>query len=163
MGIKKAIDSALENPLYEITEKEYNIKCQYEIAPYRTNQRDNIKACTFFDYAPQIFASIRKTYGIKKDTYSNSLGPDNILGYMFNANFQPLAELCSSGKSGSFFYYTSDGKFVLKTISRAEFKFIKKILKQYHLYLTSENTESLVSKIYGLHKIIFYRKKTANF
>jgi hypothetical protein len=52
MGIKKAIDSALENPLYEITEKEYNIKCQYEIAPYRTNQRDNIKACTFFDYAP---------------------------------------------------------------------------------------------------------------
>ena len=87
MGIKKAIDSALENPLYEITEKEYNIKCQYEIAPYRTNQRDNIKACTFFDYAPQIFASIRKTYGIKKDTYSNSLGPDNILGYMFNANF----------------------------------------------------------------------------
>ncbi len=87
MGIKKAIDSTLENPLYEITEKEYNIKCQYEIAPYRTNQRDNIKACTFFDYAPQIFASIRKTYGIKKDTYSNSLGPDNILGYMFNANF----------------------------------------------------------------------------
>ena len=24
---------------------------------------------------------------------------------MFNANFRTLAELCSSGKSGSFFYY----------------------------------------------------------
>jgi 1-phosphatidylinositol-4-phosphate 5-kinase len=72
-----------------------------------------------------------------------------------------LAELCSSGKSGSFFYYTSDGKFVLKTISRAEFKFIKKILKPYHEYLTNVNPESLVSKIYGLHKIIFYRKRTA--
>ncbi len=68
---------------------------------------------------------------------------------MFNANFQPLAELCSSGKSVTFFYYTSDGKFVIKTISRAEFKFIKKILKQYHLYLTNENPEFLVSKIYG--------------
>jgi hypothetical protein len=52
MGIKKAIDSTLDNPLYEITEKEYNIKCSYEIAPYRTNQKDNIKACTFLDYAP---------------------------------------------------------------------------------------------------------------
>lgn len=80
---------------------------------------------------------------------------------MFNANFQPLAELCSSGKSGSFFYYTSDGKFVLKTISRAEFKFLKRILRQYHEYLTNENTESLISKVYGLHKIIFYRKNTA--
>ena len=79
---------------------------------------------------------------------------------MFNANFQPLAELCSSGKSGSFFYYTSDGKFVLKTISRAEFKFLKRILRDYHQYLTTENTESIISKVFGLHKIIFYRKRT---
>jgi 1-phosphatidylinositol-4-phosphate 5-kinase len=68
--------------------------------------------------------------------------------------------LISSGKSGSFFYYTSDGKFVLKTISRAEFKFIKIILRDYHSYLTMDNPESIISKIYGLHKIIFYRKKT---
>jgi 1-phosphatidylinositol-4-phosphate 5-kinase len=161
MGIKKAIDSTLDFPLLDIYDKDYNIKCQYELAPYRTSARDNIKACTFYDYAPQVFASIRKTFQIKKDLYSKSLGPDNILGYMFNANFQPLAELISSGKSGSFFYYTSDGKFVLKTISRAEFKFIKRILKEYHTYLTNENTESIISKIYGLHKIIFYRKKTA--
>lgn len=161
MGIKKAIDSTLDIPLLEITEKEYKIRCKYELAPYRTSARDNIKACTFYDYAPQVFASIRKTCGVKKDLYSNSLGPDNILGYMFNANFQPLAELISSGKSGSFFYYTSDGKFVLKTISRSEFKFIKRILQSYHKYLTDENRESLISKIYGLHKIIFLRKNTA--
>jgi 1-phosphatidylinositol-4-phosphate 5-kinase len=87
MGIKKAIDSTLDIALLEVTDKEYYIRCKYEIAPYRINAKDNIKACTFYDYAPQIFASIRKTSGIKKDTYSNSLGPDNILGYMFNANF----------------------------------------------------------------------------
>jgi 1-phosphatidylinositol-4-phosphate 5-kinase len=33
-----------------------------------------------------------------------------------------LKELCSSGKSGSFFYYTSDGNFMLKTIRKDEFK-----------------------------------------
>lgn len=87
MGIKKAIDSTLDLPLLDITDKDYNIRCKYELAPYRTRAEDNIKACTFYDYAPQVFASIRKTNAIKKDLYSKSLGPDNILGYMFNANF----------------------------------------------------------------------------
>ena len=123
LGIRKAVDSTLDIPLVEPTEKDFKIRCRYELAPFRTDTKDNIKACTFFDYAPQIFASIRKTCGIKKQQYSSSLGPEHILGYMFNANFQTLAELCSSGKSGSFFYYTSDGKFVLKTISKTEFKF----------------------------------------
>ena len=52
MGIKKAIDSTLDIPLIEITEKEFKIRCKYEMAPYRTNANDNIKACTFYDYAP---------------------------------------------------------------------------------------------------------------
>lgn len=128
LGIKKAIDSTLEIPMVEPTEKDYKIRCKYELAPFRTNTKDSLKACVFYDYAPQIFANIRKIQGIKKNDYSNSLGPEHILGYMFNANFKTLAELCSSGKSGSFFYYTSDGKFVLKTISRHEFKFLKSIL-----------------------------------
>jgi|688.fasta_scaffold492704_2 1-phosphatidylinositol-4-phosphate 5-kinase len=77
---------------------------------------------------------------------------------MFSANFQTLAELCSSGKSGSFFYYTQDGRFVLKTIPRHEFKFMKKILPNYHDFLTQTNPESFISRVYGIHKVIFYRK-----
>lgn len=131
----------------------------YEIAPYRTQSSDNVKACTFYDYAPQIFANIRKKNYIKKDDYSRSLGPEQVFLCMFNANFQTLAELCSSGKSGSFFYYTQDGRFVLKTIPRQEFKFMKRILPQYHDYLTQTNPESMISRVYGIHKVIFYRKK----
>jgi 1-phosphatidylinositol-4-phosphate 5-kinase len=78
---------------------------------------------------------------------------------MFNANFQTLTELCSSGKSGSFFYYTSDGNFMLKTIRRDEFKMMKAMLKQYYDHLTITNPDSMISKILGLHKVIFYRKK----
>jgi 1-phosphatidylinositol-4-phosphate 5-kinase len=87
LGIRKAVDSTLDIPMVEPTEKDFKIKCKYELAPFRTDTKDNIKACTFFDYAPQIFASIRKTCGIRKQQYSNSLGPEHILGYMFNANF----------------------------------------------------------------------------
>jgi len=77
---------------------------------------------------------------------------------MFNANFKTLKELCSSGKSGSFFYYTSDSNFMLKTIRKEEFKLMKSILKQYYDHVTV-NQDTLISKIYGLHKVIFYRKK----
>lgn len=52
LGIKKAIDSTLDIPLLEPTDKDYKIKCKYELAPFRTNAKDNIKACTFIDYSP---------------------------------------------------------------------------------------------------------------
>ena len=78
---------------------------------------------------------------------------------MFNANFKTLTELCSTGKSGSFFYYTNDGNFMLKTIRKDEFKLMKSILKKYYTHLTDDNQDSLISRIFGLHKVIFYRKK----
>lgn len=78
---------------------------------------------------------------------------------MFNANFKTLRELCSSGKSGSFFYYTSDGNFMLKTIRKDEFKLMKRMLRKYYDHLTTDNPDSMISRIYGLHKVIFYRKK----
>lgn len=56
LGIKKAIDSSHDISLVGVTDKDFKLKCQYEIAPYRTDSGDLVKACTFFDYAPQIFA-----------------------------------------------------------------------------------------------------------
>lgn len=77
---------------------------------------------------------------------------------MFNANFQTLTELFSTGKSGSFFYYTCDGNFMLKTIRRDEFKLMKRMLKAYYDHITINNPDSMISKIYGLHKMVFHRK-----
>ena len=159
LGIKKSVDATFQIPMYEPTDKDFKIRCKYEIAPYKTSTDDIVKACSFFDYAPQIFANIRKTSGITKQQYAKSLGPENILECMFTANFQTLSELCSSGKSGSFFYYSPDAKFVLKTIPREEFKFVKRMLKNYHDYITIRNAESFMCRVYGLHKVIFYRKK----
>lgn len=128
LGVKKAVDAVLDVPLLEIQEKDFKIKCVYEIAPWRSSDDESLKACRFFDYAPQVFESIRKKFGIRRDQYSRSLGPEQILSYMLQGQFNSLAELCSSGKSGSFFYYTADGKYMLKTVSRTEFKFFKTIL-----------------------------------
>ena len=67
VGIKRAVDSTSDMPtMLKITDKDFKLKCKYEIAPYKTEQADSVKACSFYDYAPNIFAKIRKTSGINK-------------------------------------------------------------------------------------------------
>lgn len=64
----------------------------------------------------------------------------------------------SSGKSGSFFFYTSDSKFMIKTIKKSEFHCLLRILKSYYSYLT-RNPNSKITRYFGLHQIKCYGKK----
>ena len=84
LGIRMAVSSSMDYSLVKATEKEFNLKSKFEIAPYRSDPNDSVKACTFYDYAPRIFAEIRKASGIKTKSYAESLGPDRLLGYMFS-------------------------------------------------------------------------------
>ena len=52
VGIKKSVDATLDIPLVSTTDNDYKIRCKYEIAPYRTETKDAVKACSFYDYAP---------------------------------------------------------------------------------------------------------------
>ena len=112
----------------------------------RTSEvKNTFKICKFFDYAPSVFYEIRKIYGIKNEEYLKSIGPEAMLNNLFKGNIASLAELTSTGKSGSFFYFSADGKYTLKTISRDEFHFLKRILKNYYNHLVS-NPDSLIIK-----------------
>ncbi|CAE7585403.1 unnamed protein product [Symbiodinium necroappetens] len=53
---------------------------------------------------------IRASFGIHSDDYLRSVGPEQLLGNMVLGNLSSLSELSSEGKSGAFFYYTSDGR-----------------------------------------------------
>jgi 1-phosphatidylinositol-4-phosphate 5-kinase len=72
----------------------------------------------FYDYAPQVFRYLRKTCGISSCSYLNSLQ-------------QTTKERVSEGKSGAFFYFTQDRKYVVKTMTRAELVFLLEILPRY--------------------------------
>jgi len=63
-----------------------------------------------------------------------------------------LTELCSTGKSGSFFYYTEDSKFMVKTLPKDEALFLLKLLKNYYNHIIC-NENTLMSRIFGLHKM----------
>lgn len=63
-----------------------------------------------------------------------------------------LSELGSPGKSGSFFYFSRDYKYIIKTIHHSEHKFLRKILKDYYQHVI-DNPNTLLSQFYGLHRV----------
>ena len=63
-----------------------------------------------------------------------------------------LSELGSPGKSGSFFYYSQDYRFIIKTIKRTEHVFLRRILPQYYDHVR-RYPNTLVSRFFGLHRV----------
>ena len=80
----------------------------------------------FKDYAPWVFRHLRALFHLDPADYLVSL-TSRIL----------LSELGSPGKSGSFFYFSRDYRFVIKTLHHAEHKYLRKILRLYYEVLNS--------------------------
>ena len=96
----------------------------------------------FKDYAPWVFRELREDYfHIDPADYLLSLTAKYI-----------LSELGSPGKSGSFFYFSRDYRFIIKTIHHSEHKFLLRILKQYYEHVKN-NPHTLLSRFYGLHRV----------
>ncbi|KAK3690976.1 Phosphatidylinositol-4-phosphate 5-kinase [Vermiconidia calcicola] len=95
----------------------------------------------FKDYAPWVFRHLRAKFDIDPAEYLMSLTSKYI-----------LSELGSPGKSGSFFYFSRDYKYIIKTIHHAEHCFLRKVLKDYYQHV-EKNPNTLLSQFYGLHRV----------
>ncbi|KAG0288597.1 Phosphatidylinositol-4-phosphate 5-kinase [Dissophora globulifera] len=95
----------------------------------------------FKDYAPWVFRHLREDFHIDASDYLVSLTSKYI-----------LSELGSPGKSGSFFYFSQDYRFIIKTIHHAEHKFMRKILKDYFNHV-KHNPHTLLCRFFGLHRV----------
>jgi 1-phosphatidylinositol-4-phosphate 5-kinase len=125
---------------------------------YEQNNYDGIIKCKFYDYAPKIFYNLRSLYGISNDDYLKSLGPENFLCNLIITKNKSLKEICSSGKSGSFFYFSYDSKYLMKTIPESEFNKFKEMLQDYYLYMY-EHPKTLLQRFFGLYVCIFNETK----
>lgn len=104
------------------------------------------------DYAPLIFKKIRDYFGISSNDFLNSLGPQKFIGDLLTGNWSCYHELKSSGRSGSVFYSSHDGRFFIKTLPDDEEILLRKNLASYYYYVTS-NPNTLLTRFYGLFKI----------
>ncbi|KAK9055992.1 hypothetical protein SSX86_027079 [Deinandra increscens subsp. villosa] len=93
----------------------------------------------FKDYCPSVFRTLRNLFNVDPVDYMLSI-----------CGNEALRELSSPGKSGSFFYMTSDDKYMIKTMKKAEVKVLRRMLPAYFEHVKSfENT--LITKFFGLH------------
>lgn len=57
------------------------------------------------------------------------------------------------GKSGSFFFFSHDSRFLIKTMTKDDFDAWMKMFKEYYLHI-SENPNSLIARVYGVYSIM---------
>ena len=149
LGIRQSVRNVMHEEVFELLEADFQRKYCYELVAKKTK---NMNLFEFYDFAPRVFQLIRNMYGITPDDYLKSIGPENLIGNLLMGNISSLKEQCSTGKSGSFFYYTADSNFMLKTISNDEFHNLRHIMKDYYDHLATY-PHSLITRFYGLHKI----------
>ena len=158
MGIQIAVQSI----------PNFHIKVNEDLSKYMTNMLYSVQTINFGkkkeevfilkEFAGVIFNNIRLYLGFDKDDFIASISPQDFITELMISNQTIFDELCSTGRSGSLFYYTRDGKFIVKTIKRDEYKFIKQILPDYFRHLKTYPL-SLLPKFLGCYVLTRKVKK----
>ena len=158
MGITLAVQ---QNSNIEIkTGDNYDLYIKSNIYSIQTSGFHSYVKDTYYikDFAGIIFEKIRRMFYIDKEDYITSISPGNMISEMMISSSTIIEELCSTGKSGSVFYYTKDGKYIIKSISKSEYHCLKRIFKRYFEHLTN-NPYTLLPIFLGCYKLIKKFKK----
>jgi hypothetical protein len=135
----------------DVTQKSYADKRTYNYDELRAGDEvteGQAQAFQFVDYSPLVFAHIRELSNVSMDDYRESMNVNQFLGKITN---DQLAKF-SDGRSDSFFIFSPDKKFILKTISAKEAAVLLKMLPSLHHYFRA-NPHSLITRFYGCHAV----------
>lgn len=94
-------------------------------------------------YKPKNFEMMRRMSGISNEDFLRSICDSDLVGgYTEN-----------SGKSGSLFWYSADGKYIMKSINPQERSLLEKKCSSYLRYMGS-HPHSLLCRFLGMFKIV---------
>ncbi len=96
-------------------------------------------------HAPLFFKSIQQANGVTAEVLINSLSPKENRDMVFKVGE-------GAGASGSFFFFSQDRKFIIKTMTQKELYRFLRMLPYYEIHL-SETKKSLLARIYGVYTI----------
>jgi len=142
----------VENELYYIKEasikevfpieKDLMIKAIPELIEEMEKRNYDFDPGNFTVHAPEIFNEI-----IELDETGRGIKKSLDLKENFNRILK--SGINGGGRSGEFFFFSSDNKIIIKTISNSELKVLLKILPAYINHF-KKNPESVIAKIYGV-------------
>lgn len=149
-GIQSAVRwaAASYDKEHDLTDFDFSRRVKHQLL----KPQGSHKTFKFRDYAPDIFERVRRMYGINFEHYIKSLGVEKLMRSLLVGEFSSLIGLCSAGKSGSFFYYSEDGQYLLKTMTKTEFVFFRTILQPYYQHLKT-HYGSFLPRFLGLHEM----------
>lgn len=93
------------------------------------------------EYCPLVFRNLRERFAIDDSDYRQSL-----------TRSQPILS-DSPGRSGAKFYHSSDGLFVIKTLTREEVEQMHSLLKEYHPYIVERHGKTLLPQYLGMYRL----------
>lgn len=108
----------------------------------------SIHKFAFQDIEPTVFHLLRQAYGITSSEYRQSFKLRNAA----DVESSGMLEKFTEGKSGSFFYFSYDFRYIIKTITTEEEKFLRRIAYGYYQHM-KRNPHSLIVRFFGLHKV----------
>jgi hypothetical protein len=98
----------------------------------------------FLDYEPHLFGSLRRLHGINDDDYVASLS-------------RTRREKFGEGASGAFLYFSTDERFIVKTLTKSEAEVLLSMVHDYVSYMFS-HPHSLITRFYGCHSLTMYQR-----
>lgn len=101
---------------------------------------------------------MRSLSRINSADYLHSVGYDSLVNDLLLGGINPMSLIGSTGKSGSFFFFSCDNSYLIKAIPKREYKSLKNMLRGYYNHI-KENRSSLLTRFYGLHKLTFFKGK----
>lgn len=130
--IKKQYDKMDSSP--DLRASHNDMRAENDLAIY-----EDIK---IFDYAHKGFLKLRHHDGVTSKMIKKSLNPTPNFGSAKKAGE-------STGKSGSFFFFSFDKKFIIKTMFDHELDIFMEHIEDYFLHF-HEHPNSLMARIYGI-------------
>lgn len=158
MGIQLAVQ---QNPYIEINiGDKYDNYIRSNIYSIQTTGFNSYNLETYYikEFAGVIFERIRRMFNIDKEEFISSISPQEFITEMMISSSTIIEELCSTGKSGSLFYYTRDGRYIIKSIRKSEYQCLKRIFKNYFEHLLT-NPYTLLPIFFGCFKLVKKIKK----
>lgn len=96
-------------------------------------------------FSTSIFQRMRSMDDIYFEQIQKSLNPRSNRDQIFKTGE-------AAGASGSFFFFSHDRRFIVKTMNKEELELLQRILPNLHKHL-KQNPNSLISRIYGVYTV----------
>eukprot|EP01083_Nonionella_stella_P145626 456665_1 len=106
------------------------------------------KPVQFIDYCPQVFRALRRLFRISDEDYLRSLGGDR----------QKMLERYTEGRSEAFFFFTTDSRFIVKTLLKSEVQVLLKLLPSYAVFC-EKHPGTFLNRFVGLHSVFMYHTR----